>query len=322
MKKSRDGKGNNTSNNQVFVSPTKNNHNHSSTHTVTPTPQEIADFDHFNREQREKITLYQQPIKTLCLFGRALLSVMANSIRYCILHPICLYFIIPSVALWLLLENIPGPYTEAIDRVEFAFEFVIWWLGLGILSSIGLGCGLQSGVLFLFPHIIKVCLAAQACKTLDFDSYSDIWFRSPKSLFKCPDGGLSDSSTPVTFFGIWKKVVIVCFLQATGTAIGEIPPYLMTRNARLAAIDAGTDNRDDIPEELEGTSQWSYINKFKAWMVRFLRNHGFWGVLLMASYPNIAFDLCGVCCGHFLMDFKIFFGYDASMHIYFFLFTF
>lgn len=36
--------------------------------------------------------------------------------------------------------------------------------------------------------------------------------------------------------------------------------------------------------------------------------HGFWGILLLAAYPNAAFDLCGICCGHFLMPFWEFFG--------------
>ena len=117
------------------------------------------------------------------------------------------------------------------------FQSIQWqcrWVGLGILSSIGLGSGLQSGVLFLFPHIIKTCLAAQTCKTVDFVSTTNIWFRSPKNLFKCPE--LTYESTPVTFYGLWHKVFFVCFLQAAGTAIGEIPPFYMTRAARLAAI--------------------------------------------------------------------------------------
>jgi hypothetical protein len=33
---------------------------------------------------------------------------------------------------------------------------VVWWVGLGVLSSIGLGTGMQSGLLFLFPHMLKV----------------------------------------------------------------------------------------------------------------------------------------------------------------------
>jgi hypothetical protein len=38
--------------------------------------------------------------------------------------------------------------------------YVTWWLGLGVLSSIGLGTGMHSGLLFLFPHMLKVRAAA------------------------------------------------------------------------------------------------------------------------------------------------------------------
>lgn len=43
-------------------------------------------------------------------------------------------------------------------------------------------------------------------------------------------------------------------------------------------------------------------------MIQFLQKHGFIGVILMAAWPNMAFDLCGICCGHFLMPFWTFFG--------------
>lgn len=35
-------------------------------------------------------------------------------------------------------------------------QYVVWWVGLGVLSSIGLGTGMHSGLLFLFPHMLKV----------------------------------------------------------------------------------------------------------------------------------------------------------------------
>lgn len=38
------------------------------------------------------------------------------------------------------------------------FWYAVWWVGLGILSSIGLGTGMHSGLLFLFPHMLKVGL--------------------------------------------------------------------------------------------------------------------------------------------------------------------
>ena len=53
-------------------------------------------------------------------------------------------------------EYFTHAYTETIEQVEFAVEYTVWWVGLGVLSSIGMGTGLQSGVLFLFPHIVKV----------------------------------------------------------------------------------------------------------------------------------------------------------------------
>ena len=45
----------------------------------------------------------------------------------------------------------------------------------------------------------------------------------------------------------------------------------------------------------------------KAWMIDFLQRHGFLGVFLMAAWPNALFDLCGICCGHFMMPFWEFF---------------
>ena len=32
------------------------------------------------------------------------------------------------------------------------------------------------------------------------------------------------------------------------------------------------------------------------------------GILILAAWPNAAFDLCGICCGHFLMPCWDFFG--------------
>ena len=39
----------------------------------------------------------------------------------------------------------------------------MWWLGLGVASSIGLGTGLHTFVLYLGPHIANVALAANEC---------------------------------------------------------------------------------------------------------------------------------------------------------------
>ena len=49
-----------------------------------------------------------------------------------------------------------GQQSKEVQRAEVWFWYCIWWVGLGILSSIGLGTGMHSGLLFLFPHMLKV----------------------------------------------------------------------------------------------------------------------------------------------------------------------
>lgn len=48
-----------------------------------------------------------------------------------------------------------------LTETELWIKFAVWWVGLGVLSSIGLGTGMHSGLLFLFPHMLKVCM--QVC---------------------------------------------------------------------------------------------------------------------------------------------------------------
>jgi len=166
---------------------------------------------------------------------------------------------------------------------------------------VGLGTGMHTGLLFLFPHILKVCLAAAECKTLDFETRSDMWFTESALAFTCPER--NPASDTVSFVGIFLKVFLPCMIWGAGTAIGEIPPYAVSRAARLA----GKAN-EEFEEIVESKSSWNILNSMKTWMINFLEKHGFFGVLLMAAYPNMAFDLCGICCGHFLMPFWQFFG--------------
>ena len=145
----------------------------------------IAYLEEKWKEERLNITLRKRPVLTLTLFGTAMLNLVKHSLKDMAAHPVFLCLVLPSSVIWICLEQIPGPYTEAINLIEFCIQYVVWWVGLGILSSIGLGSGLQSGVMFLFPHIIKTCLAAQTCQTLDFESESEIWILGTKSCQEC-----------------------------------------------------------------------------------------------------------------------------------------
>ena len=111
-----------------------------------------------------------------------------------------------------------------------------------------------------------------------------------------------------------------------------------------AARLAGKEN-EEFNEMMESKSSWNILNamkvrnrrylfilffsqknshskKKKEWMINFLQRHGFIGVLLMSAYPNMAFDLCGIACGHFLMPFWEFFGTFLSHFFFGFFFLF
>jgi len=267
----------------------------------TTTKQQLLQLKEQKATERRKITLFRSPITTLRHFFVVTFITLRNYAKNLLTHPIFLFVGLPLIVTWIAGTNIDGPHHIYIEEVQTWAKFVVWWLGLGILSSVGLGTGMHTGLLFLFPHILKVCLAAVECNTLDFESHTDMWFTHTADTFTCPEHITPGDS--VTFWGIFWKVFLPCFIWGTGTAMGEIPPYAVSRAASLA----GKAN-EEFDEIIESKSQWDVLNRMKAWMIDFLQRHGFVGVLLMAAWPNMAFDLCGICCGHFLMPFWQFFG--------------
>eukprot|EP01126_Amoeba_proteus_P020156 TRINITY_DN205_c0_g1_i14.p1 TRINITY_DN205_c0_g1~~TRINITY_DN205_c0_g1_i14.p1 ORF type:complete len:181 (+),score=31.70 TRINITY_DN205_c0_g1_i14:454-996(+) len=145
---------------------------------------------------------------------------------------------------------------------------------------------------------MKVCLAATECKSTDFNS-RDMWFSKDPTLFVCKTVG----SHSVTFLEVFSKVFWPCFLWGSGTAIGEIPPYAVSRAAKLAG-----EYNQELEEEIQKSKSGStLVDKMKAWMLNILEKHGFVGIILLSAWPNAAFDLVGLCCGLFLMPFWTFF---------------
>ena len=60
-------------------------------------------------------------------------------------------------AAFMLIEGPHSPYRQ--EMIDFGI-FVAYWLLLGVASSIGLGSGLHTFILYLGPHIAKVTMAA------------------------------------------------------------------------------------------------------------------------------------------------------------------
>ncbi len=153
--------------------------------------------------------------------------------------------------------------------------FCFYWLILGVASSIGLGTGLHTFVLYLGPYIAKVTLAANECSYFP-EMFPSRWEFQDFLPCKIP----STETQVVSFWTILYNVQLEAFMWGLGTAIGELPPYFMAK----AAAEAGKSN-EEIEElrNLENNSPSGFIDKIKSFLYSHLKRHGFITVLLCAS---------------------------------------
>lgn len=73
-----------------------------------------------------------------------------------------------SIGLLYGLYQLDGPHSRFIRESEDELLWGLYWVWLGILSSVGLGTGLHTFLLFLGPFIAKVTLAAYECDSTNF----------------------------------------------------------------------------------------------------------------------------------------------------------
>eukprot|EP01097_Dermamoeba_algensis_P005084 TRINITY_DN3244_c0_g2_i1.p1 TRINITY_DN3244_c0_g2~~TRINITY_DN3244_c0_g2_i1.p1 ORF type:complete len:390 (-),score=85.01 TRINITY_DN3244_c0_g2_i1:44-1183(-) len=242
------------------------------------------------KDEVEKITLFKHPLITLKYFSIVAGIFVKDTILFLKNHKVFTQIFIPLVIILVSLYFIPGAHQPVVRSSEEAVLFAFWWIGLGILSSIGLGTGLHTFVLYLGPHIAKVAMTATECNSTDFDTYGE-------ESFLCPTTVAATST--VTLWSIIHKVQLESFLWGAGTAIGELPPYFVARAARLSG--------KELQEFEELKDQHTFMNRAKAFALQILEKFGFFGILIFASIPNPLFDLAGLVCGH-LIPFMTFFG--------------
>lgn len=209
--------------------------------------------------ERARLTVWRRPLRTLQLFGSVAADGARAGLGYALGHPLTLYAGLPCAALWLAALQFEGPHRALMDEAALCAQFAVWWVGLGVLSSVGLGTGMHSGLLFLFPHIMKVAMAASQCRTTDFAARNNMWFRADADLFVCPEGG---AHAAATFGGVFLKVLPAALLWGAGTAIGEIPPYALSRAARIAGAKCVRARADPQNERARacaraGTRSWT-----------------------------------------------------------------
>jgi hypothetical protein len=134
------------------------------------------------REQRKKIVLWSCPLRTLYYFS-LYLSRLTRRVITSGLFGTVVWSVFPVITAWLVAIRLPGSHRYFMDEVQVYLKMAVWWIGLGVLSSVGLGTGMHSGewririsfldaesflhvgivagILFLFPHLFFICSSAE-----------------------------------------------------------------------------------------------------------------------------------------------------------------
>ncbi|MCD7453759.1 meiotic spindle pole body protein Kms1 [Datura stramonium] len=272
-------------------------------------------LDKHNREL-EHLSLTNQPLKTVKFFSLAVLKCLqqfsVNTIKCS-----CLVVILLVAAGGIFLLTHGRAYEESLQPVQELLSYLrfgLWWLALGVASSIGLGSGLHTFVLYLGPHIALFTIKSVSCGRVDIKSasYDTIQLRSgPSWLDKdCSEFGPPLFSVPgarVPLTSILNQVQLEAILWGIGTALGELPPYFISRAARISGSDG------ELMEDLDSASKEdsgiisSHLKQIKKWLLSNRQYLNFFTILVLASVPNPLFDLAGIMCGQFGVPFWKFF---------------
>ncbi|KAK4773199.1 hypothetical protein SAY87_028218 [Trapa incisa] len=279
----------------------------------------ISEHQQQHQDDLEKLTLTTQPFKTLKLFILAIAQSLKGWASYISAKgglPILLGFsagaaVVPAT--WFLMTD--EPHKKLLEELFRYIQFGLWWMALGVASSIGLGSGLHTFVLYLGPHIALFTIKAMQCGRVDLksDPYDTIQLKaSPSWLHKdCSEFGpplfASLNGLRVPLSSILPQVQLEAVLWGIGTALGELPPYFISRTARLSG------NELETMEELEKSSSKdegiisSCLKQIQDWFIRHSQYLNIYTILLLASVPNPLFDLAGIMCGQFGVPFWKFF---------------
>ncbi|KAK1418308.1 hypothetical protein QVD17_27451 [Tagetes erecta] len=263
----------------------------------------------------ENLTLTSQPFQTLKLFIVAIAEYLTRSLIYLLTHGVWLMLLaIVTVAGVVLFLSANGPRGQHVEELLEYVRFILWWVALGVASSIGLGSGLHTFVLYLGPHIAFFTIKAMQCGRVDIKSaiYDTIQLnRSPSWLKKdCSEFGPPLFSSPhgiqVPLTSILPQVQVEAILWGLGTALGELPPYFISRAASISG------EKTEAEEELDASSSEnngvaSNLTHMKRWFLSHAQYLNFFTILILASVPNPLFDLAGIMCGQFGIPFWKFF---------------
>ncbi|XP_008804338.2 vacuole membrane protein KMS1-like isoform X2 [Phoenix dactylifera] len=278
----------------------------------------ISELHKKHRLELEKLTLITQPFRTLTFFFFATVQNLKKLLLY-ILRKGGWFKVLSIlvVAFGLLLMAVDGSHEKHVQEFLCYSRFGLWWVALGVASSIGLGSGLHTFVLYLGPHIALFTIKAMQCGRVDLKTapYDTIQLKKEPSWLEkdCLEFGpplypsSPSSLVRVSVSRILPQVQLEAVLWGIGTALGELPPYFISRAAHLSASNLET--MEDLGAASSNGDGFisASLKKIKCWLVSRLQHLNFFTILVLASVPNPLFDLAGIICGQFGIPFWKFF---------------
>ncbi|XP_062223063.1 vacuole membrane protein KMS1-like [Phragmites australis] len=277
----------------------------------------ISELRERHKMELENLTLTKQPLRTLHFFMLAMLRYVKRLATY-LLNKSGLFvlIIVLVVAPGILLFVSDGLHKKHVQEFLNYAEFVLWWVSLGVASSIGLGSGLHTFVLYLGPHIALFTIKAVQCGRVDLKMapYDTIqlkvgpsWLDKKCSEFGPPVYPSSAHSVRIPVFDLLPQIQLEAILWGIGTALGELPPYFISRAARLSGSKSKAVKELDAATSKEDGPVASTLNRTKRWLLSHSQHLNFFTILILASVPNPLFDLAGIMCGQFGVPFWEFF---------------
>ncbi|XP_039741751.1 vacuole membrane protein 1 isoform X5 [Pteropus medius] len=121
-----------------------------------------------DREERQNIVLWRQPLITLQYFSLEILVILKEWTSKLWHRQNLVVSSLLLLAMLIATYYVEGAHQQYVQRIEKQFLLYAYWIGLGILSSVGLGTGLHTFLLYLGPHIASVTLAAYECNSVNF----------------------------------------------------------------------------------------------------------------------------------------------------------
>uniref|UniRef100_A0A1I7W9N7 Uncharacterized protein n=1 Tax=Heterorhabditis bacteriophora TaxID=37862 RepID=A0A1I7W9N7_HETBA len=121
-----------------------------------------------NRIERDGIVLWRRPFTTTYYAIMEIFHLLIEFLTSLLNHKLVLFTLSLISAGFYYAYITPGDHQQHIAYVEKTLTWWGWWVFLGVLSSIGLGSGLHTFLIYLGPHIAAVTLAAYECDSLNF----------------------------------------------------------------------------------------------------------------------------------------------------------